>query len=97
MDEFLRLEHRNVHVKISRLHHFERAEPPYLEAVPLIQRVVRSFGPERAMWGSDAPGQVRNGHTMAASLDLIRKHAGFGRDEQEWLLRRTAERLFFSA
>jgi L-fuconolactonase len=98
VDGFLRLaEHRNLYVKISRLHHFDMAKPPYLEAVPLVRRVVGAFGPERVMWGSDAPGQVRNGHSMAASLDVIRRHASFRPEEQDWLLGRTAERLFFSA
>ena len=49
------------------------------------------------MWGSDAPYQVQAPHTYAASLALLRDRLAFlTPEDKEWMLRRTAEKLFFS-
>jgi predicted TIM-barrel fold metal-dependent hydrolase len=64
---------------------------------PLIQKVVKAFGGKRCMWESDSPFQVAN-HKYQDSIDLIRKHLDFLKDEdKEWLLRRTAEEFFFKS
>jgi predicted TIM-barrel fold metal-dependent hydrolase len=48
------------------------------------------------MWASDAPFQVVDGHTYKASIDLIKSGLDFlDDDDREWLLRKTAERVFF--
>jgi predicted TIM-barrel fold metal-dependent hydrolase len=63
----------------------------------MIRRVLDAFGPERCMWASDAPYQVQPPHTYAASIKLIRDHfTGLSQGDREWLLRKTAERVFFA-
>ena len=65
---------------------------------PLIQKVVKAFGPKRCMWETDCPFQVQEGHKYQDSIDLIRKHLDFlTDDDKEWLLRKTAEAFFFKA
>ena len=49
------------------------------------------------MWATDSPYQVVNGHTYEASIALIRDRPKFLTDEdKEWLLRKTAENVFFN-
>ena len=49
------------------------------------------------MWASDCPYQVENGHTYRDSIDLIRSRLDFlSQGDREWMLRKTAERVFFS-
>jgi hypothetical protein len=49
------------------------------------------------MWATDCPFQVQNGHTYLDSIALIRDRLHFLSDnERQWLLRKTAERVFFS-
>jgi predicted TIM-barrel fold metal-dependent hydrolase len=56
-----------------------------------------AFGPERLMWASDAPYQLGRGHTYEDSIALIRDRIEFLSDgDREWLLCKTAERVFFS-
>jgi hypothetical protein len=50
------------------------------------------------MWASDAPYQVGPGHSYKASIDLVRDRLdGLSAGDREWLLRKTAERVFFAA
>jgi len=89
--------HSNVHVKISAFYAFGAKQPPYLEQAPKIRRLYEAFGPERLMWASDCPYQLENGNTYAASIALIRDRLGFiSADDKRWLLRRTAEKVFFN-
>jgi len=89
--------HPKVYVKVGAFYALGKKTPPYTDLAPLIQRVVKAFGPERCMWESDCPFQVvRDQYTQ--SIDLIRKHLDFlTADDKEWLLHRTAERLLFAA
>jgi predicted TIM-barrel fold metal-dependent hydrolase len=88
--------HRNVHVKVSAFYALGRKQAPYTDLVPLIRRLVEDFGPRRLMWASDSPFQVVNGHTYAASVELVRDRLPFlSADDRAWLLERTAERVYF--
>jgi len=63
----------------------------------MIRRVLDAFGPERLMWATDGPWQMMRGHEYQDSIDLIRARLDFLSDEdRRWLLRRTAERVFFA-
>ena len=87
--------HKKVMVKIGAFYALGKKQPPYTDLGPLIQKVVKAFGAKRCMWESDSPFQVAN-HKYQDSVDLIRKHLDFLKDEdKEWLLRRTAEEFFF--
>ena len=87
--------HKNVWVKVGAFYALGEKKPPYTDLVPLIRKVVQAFGAKRCMWESDCPFQVVE-HKYSDSLDLVRTRLDFLSDEdREWLLRRTAEGLFF--
>ena len=85
-------------VKISAYYALGKKMPPYDDLIPLIRRVCDSFGPARLMWASDCPYQLGGTNTYGASIDLIKKRIDFlSADDRQWLLRKTAEKVFFSA
>jgi predicted TIM-barrel fold metal-dependent hydrolase len=89
--------HKHVHVKLSAFYALGRKKPPYHDLAPTFRRVVDAFGPERLLWASDGPYQMMKGHTLRDSIDLIRSGLDFLSDsDRDWILRRTAERVFFS-
>jgi predicted TIM-barrel fold metal-dependent hydrolase len=66
--------------------------------VPLVGKLIDAFGPQRLMWATDCPYQVQQGHTYIDSLALVRDHIeSLSADDKDWLLRKTAESLFFPA
>lgn len=88
--------HEQVTVKVSAFYALGKAEPPYRDLAPLIERVYDAFGPQRLMWASDSPFQVVGKHTYKASIDLIQTGLPFlSNQDKEWLLYKTAERVFF--
>ncbi len=88
--------HKNVTVKISAYYALGKKQAPYTDLLPMIKACIDAYGVERLMWASDGPFQVVNGHEYAPSFQLI-KNADFLSDgDKDWLLRRTAERVFYS-
>jgi len=86
--------HKLTTVKISAFYALSKV---YLDLAPAIRRLLEAFGPERLMWATDCPFQVQDGHTYLDSIALIRDRLDFLSDsDRQWLLRRTAERAFFS-
>jgi predicted TIM-barrel fold metal-dependent hydrolase len=89
--------HKNVNVKVSAFYALGKKQSPYHDLIPLIKRVFDAFGPERLMWATDCPFQVAPGHTYLASINLVKTGLVFlNAGDKEWLLRKTAERVFFS-
>jgi predicted TIM-barrel fold metal-dependent hydrolase len=89
--------HPAMHVKVSAFYALGRRTPPYDDMVPVIKELVGAYGPERLMWGSDCPYQLPSPHSYRASIALIRDRLdGLSEDDREWLLRKTAERVFFT-
>jgi predicted TIM-barrel fold metal-dependent hydrolase len=88
--------HKQVQVKISAFYALGKKEPPYLDLVPMIRRLLDAYGPERLMWASDCPFQVDQ-HTYEDSISLIRDRLDFlSEGDRESLLTTTAEKTFFS-
>ena len=88
--------HRRVMLKIGAFYGLGKKTPPYLDMLPLIERVVDAFGPERCMWESDAPLQSKNGNTFEAAVAVIKDHADFlSKSDKQKLLVTTAENFFF--
>lgn len=88
--------HKRVMVKVGAFYALGAKKAPYTDLAPLIERVVKAFGPRRCMWESDCPFQVSNGHTYRDSIDLVRTRLKFlSNEDRDWLLRRTAEEFFF--
>jgi predicted TIM-barrel fold metal-dependent hydrolase len=90
--------HKNVTVKVSAFYALGKKRPPYRDLAPLIKSVYDAFGPERLMWATDCPFQAVGEHTYKASIDLIKDGLPFlSNKDKEWLLWRTAEKVFFTA
>jgi predicted TIM-barrel fold metal-dependent hydrolase len=88
--------HRRVCVKLSGFYALGRKQRPYLDLAAVIRRLFETFGPQRLMWGSDSPFQMIPPHRYRDSIELIRNRLDFlGAEDRQWLLRKTAERLFF--
>jgi predicted TIM-barrel fold metal-dependent hydrolase len=89
--------HPQLTVKVSAFYALGKKAPPYADLGPMIRQLLDAFGPERLMWASDGPFQMQPPHSYKASLDLIRSGLDFlTADAKEWLLRKTAERVFFA-
>ena len=89
--------HDHTHVKVSAFYALGKKQPPHDELKPMIRRLLSEFGPQRLMWASDAPYQLVQPNTYADSLALIKDRCDFlSADDRNWLLRKTAERVFFS-
>lgn len=85
-----------VNVKVSAFYALGRKQPPYTDLLPMIRRLLQTFGRDRLMWASDAPYQVVEPHSLKASLELVTVHADFlTAEDRVALTRTTAERLFF--
>lgn len=88
--------HKNTFVKISAYYALGKKQAPYDDLIPMIRRLYDAFGPQRLMWASDSPYQlVGEGNTYQASIALIRDRIDFSAEDREWLLRKTAERVYF--
>lgn len=62
----------------------------------MIKRLYEAFGPQRLMWASDSPYQLQGGNNYRASISLIRDKLDFiSAEDRQWLLAKTAERVFF--
>jgi predicted TIM-barrel fold metal-dependent hydrolase len=98
LDRLLHLSaHPKVHLKTSAFYALGKKKPPYLDLGPMIRECRDHFGAERLMWASDAPFQVESGHTYEDSISLIRDRLDFlTPSDREWMLARTARRVFFS-
>jgi predicted TIM-barrel fold metal-dependent hydrolase len=88
--------HRRVSVKLSAYYALGAKQPPYEDLIPMIRQVLDAFGVERCMWASDAPYQVEPPHSYPASIALIRDRLTLSADDKEWLLTKTAEKVFFA-
>jgi predicted TIM-barrel fold metal-dependent hydrolase len=89
--------HKRVSVKLSAYYALGKKQPPYDDLIPMIRRVIDAFSLERCMWASDAPYQVQPPHNYAASIAVIRDRlTGLSAGDKEWLLTKTAERVFFA-
>lgn len=87
----------HVAVKVSAYYALGKKKAPYHELGPMIRSLRDAFGAERLMWASDCPFQVQGEHTYAASIDLIKSGLDFLTvAEREWILRKTAEQIFFN-
>lgn len=88
---------KQVSVKVSAYYALGKKASPYLDLAPMIKRVFEAYGPERLMWASDSPYQLQGGHEYGPSIALVRDKLDFLKaSDKQWLLRKTAERVYFS-
>jgi predicted TIM-barrel fold metal-dependent hydrolase len=89
--------HKNTHVKVSAFYALGKKRYPYTDLIPLIRALYDAYGPQRLMWASDSPFQVQEPHTYAGSIELVRDRLDFlSKEDHQWLLRKSAEKVFFS-
>ncbi len=85
------------HVKASAFYAFGRKKAPYLDLGSMIRRLRDAYGAERLMWATDCPYQIQKRHTYSGSVELIRDKLDFlSVSDKEWILRKTAEKVFFA-
>lgn len=88
--------HRHVHVKVSAFYALGRKQPPHEELIPVIRRLYETYGPQRLMWATDCPYQLTPPNSYESSFRLVHDRLEFlSAEDREWLLRKTAERVFF--
>ncbi len=88
--------YKHVYVKVSAFYALGKKLYPYEDLAGMIRQVRDAFGASRLMWGSDSPFQEQNGNTYAGSIELVRDRLDFlTPDDRKWMLRKTAEELFF--
>ena len=64
----------------------------------MIKRLYETYGPQRLMWASDCPYQIQGVNNYKASISLIRDRLDFvSAEDRQWLLAKTAEKVFFHA
>ncbi len=86
-----------VTVKTSATYALGAKKAPYTDLLPMLRACRDAFGAKRLMWASDCPFQVEKGHNYKDSIDLVHERADFLTErERQWLLRDTAQRVFFS-
>lgn len=97
LDQLLALsKFKHVHVKTSAFYALGRKQPPYTDLGPMIRQLRDAYGVERLMWATDCPYQASAPHTYADSIALIRDRLDFlSAEDKRWMLRGTAERVFF--
>lgn len=87
---------KQTYVKVSAFYALGQKKPPHDELIPMIRRLFDAFGPERLMWASDAPYQTQGANSYKASIALVRDRIDFlSKADREWLLAKTAEKVFF--
>jgi predicted TIM-barrel fold metal-dependent hydrolase len=85
-----------VHVKLSGFHHWCRERYPYRDGLPYVEALVRAFGADRCMWGSDFP-HVLAGCGYVRNRNLFPREASFlSKAELDAVMGGTAERVWFS-
>lgn len=98
LEELSRLsDFEHTYVKTSAFYALGSKTAPYDDLGPMLRTLHSAYGSRRLMWGSDCPFQVQPGHNYADSLGLIRDRLDFlTPEDKEWMLRRTAESVFFA-
>lgn len=98
LDRLCRLaDFEHTYVKTSAFYALGAKKAPYTDLGPMIRKLRDTYGASRLMWASDCPFQVQEGHTYANSIALIRDRLDFlTAEDKQWMLRKTAEKVFFS-
>jgi predicted TIM-barrel fold metal-dependent hydrolase len=83
-----------VFVKISHTWSISREAFPWRDTHGMVERVVRAFGADRCMWGTDWPVCLSRA-TYPQTLAVVRDEMRFlSNAEKEWVLGKTALRLW---
>lgn len=84
-----------VHVKISHTWGLSKEAYPWRDTYDLVKQVYQAFGGKRIMWATDWPVCLDQGATYPQTLSVVRDEMGFfDRDDMDWILRKTALKLW---
>ena len=84
-----------VYVKISHTWHISRENYPWSDTYDLVNRVYQAFGGQRLMWATDWPVCLNSDASYAQTLSVVRDEMDFfGQEDLEWILFRTALKLW---
>jgi len=89
--------HRQTYVKVSAFYALGKKRPPHNELRPMVRALFDAFGPERLMWGSDCPYQLNESNNYQSSLDFMNSLDYLSDGDRLWVMRKTAEKVFFAA
>jgi predicted TIM-barrel fold metal-dependent hydrolase len=97
MQRVLRLAgHPNLHAKLTWLVDTSDQEYPFADTQPLLRAVVKAYGAERCVWGSDFPCELWTPKaTYTQAFTLFTQALGLSAAEQEAILSTTPGRLWF--
>ncbi len=88
--------HERTFVKISAFYALGKKRPPYTDLGDMVRKLRDAYGASRLMWASDCPFQVQGDHTYRDSIQLVQSQLDFlTNEDRDWLLRGTAEKVFF--
>ena len=83
-----------VYVKVSHTWGISERAYPWSDTHCLVQQVYQAFGGQRIMWGTDWPVCLSRA-TYEQTLSVVRDEmAFFGSEDREWVLGRTALKLW---
>ena len=83
-----------VHVKISHTWSISRGGYPWRDTHELVKRVYQAYGAQRVMWATDWPVCLRHA-TYAQTLAVVRDEMDFiAPGDREWVLGKTALKLW---
>ena len=86
--------HPRVYVKISHTWSISKKGYPWRDTHGMVKRVYEAFGAQRIMWATDWPVCLRS-TTYPRTLSLVRDEMGFiAPEDLEWVLGKTALRLW---
>jgi len=87
----------NVHAKLTSGTHGSPRIYPHEDMHSPLKRVIDAFTPQRCVWGSNFPNALwSKGTSYAQNLSLFTDELGLSKSDQEHILGKTAERLWFS-
>jgi predicted TIM-barrel fold metal-dependent hydrolase len=87
----------NVHAKLTSGTHGSPRIYPHEDMHAPLKRVIDAFSPDRCVWGSNFPNALwSKGTSYAQNLSLFTDELGLSQSDQEAILGKTAERLWFS-
>ncbi|MCS6863295.1 MAG: amidohydrolase [Abditibacteriales bacterium] len=86
--------HPRLHVKLSEFPRASSEGYPYRDLHSWTHALLRAFGAQRLMWGTDFPFIIEQcGYTRGLTL-LSEETPGIASTDMEWLLGKTAEKVF---
>ncbi|OGG47808.1 MAG: hypothetical protein A3F84_12760 [Candidatus Handelsmanbacteria bacterium RIFCSPLOWO2_12_FULL_64_10] len=86
-------DHPGATIKLSGMYGYSKVPYPYEDTYPFVRAALKAFGPERMAWATDFPPvSAKEGYRNA--LDLWMTFPGFSSEEREWIMGKTALKVW---